>query len=65
LASDAGAFGADFKPTNQQQEVYQLLRKRLNATEKAYQKVIREDIEQFNKNLLREKKEPIVPEVIK
>jgi hypothetical protein len=30
LASDVGGFGADFKPTNQQVEVYDVFRKQLD-----------------------------------
>ncbi len=65
LASDVGAFGADFKPTDQQGDVYRVLKERLVAAEKSYKKIIKEDIQQINKNLLKEKKDPIIPDRVK
>lgn len=41
LASDVGANGADFKPTNQQKEVYQLLNQRLQEVQSAYDALVK------------------------
>ena len=64
LASDAGAFGADFKPTDQQQEVYTVLKDRLSVAEKAYKKIIKDELPRINNKLRNEKAEPIVPDKI-
>lgn len=64
LASDAGAFAADFKPTDQQGDVYLVLKERLIKANNSYQKILKEDIQQMNKNLLKEKVDPIVPDKI-
>lgn len=64
LASDTGAFGADFKPTDQQKEVYKVLKERLITAGDAYQKILKQDIQQLNKSLLKEKADPIVPSKI-
>ncbi len=52
LASDVGGFGADFKPTNQQVEVYTLFRKQLDDVQVQYQKLIKEEIPLFNQFLI-------------
>ncbi|MEZ4901351.1 MAG: hypothetical protein R2822_06100 [Spirosomataceae bacterium] len=41
LASDIGANGADFKPTNQQREVYAVLNERLQNVQNKYDSVIK------------------------
>lgn len=52
LASDAGGFGADFKPTNQQVEVYNGFRKQLDDIQAQYKKLINEEIPLFNEYLI-------------
>ena len=51
LASDLNASGIDFRPTDQQDEVYQVLHQRLQATQSAFEKLIKEDIPRFNEQL--------------
>jgi photosystem II stability/assembly factor-like uncharacterized protein len=51
LASDVGGFGADFKPTNQQVEVYNVFRKQLDDIQVQYQKLLNEEIPEFNRFL--------------
>ena len=51
LASDINASGIDFKPTNQQGEVYKVLNKRLVITKTAFEKLMEEDINEFSKQL--------------
>ena len=62
LSSDAAAYSADFKPTNQQKEVYTVLKDRLVKAQQAYQKILKEDLEQMNRTLTKEKIELIVPD---
>lgn len=52
LASDVGGFGADFKPTNQQVEVYNVFRKQLDDIQLQYKKLINEEIPLFNQYLI-------------
>jgi hypothetical protein len=52
LASDVGGFGADFKPTNQQVEVYNVFKKQLDDIQYQYQKLINEEIPVFNQFLI-------------
>lgn len=51
LASDINASGIDFKPTNQQSEVYQVLNKRLLNAKSQFDKLISNDISVFNEKL--------------
>ncbi|MBV6646415.1 MAG: glycosyl hydrolase [Cyclobacteriaceae bacterium] len=51
VASDINGSGIDFKPTNQQGEVYQVLNTRLTQVKDAFSQMIDEDIESFNKKL--------------
>ena len=51
LASDVGGFGADFKPTNQQVEVYNVFRKQLDDIQVQYQRLLNEEIPEFNRFL--------------
>ncbi len=51
LASDVGGFGADFKPTNQQVEVYNVFRKQLDDIQVQYQRLRNEEIPEFNRFL--------------
>jgi hypothetical protein len=53
LASDINGSGIDFKPTNQQGEVYQILNKRLVQTQQEFDKLVEEDIKAFNEKLNR------------
>ena len=48
LASDIGAFGADFKPTDQQREVYAIFNKRLKDVDAKFKKFIDVDIKKLN-----------------
>ena len=51
LASDLSASGIDFKPTDQQGAVYQVLNGRLTTTKKAFDELINDDIQAFNERL--------------
>jgi len=51
LASDINDSGIDFKPTNQQKEVYQILNKRLVTVKDEFDKLVNEDINAFNQKL--------------
>ncbi|SMD41875.1 Uncharacterized protein SAMN00777080_0409 [Aquiflexum balticum DSM 16537] len=52
LASDIGGFGADFRPTDQQMEVYGLFRKQLDDVQVQYKKLIDQEIPIFNRYLI-------------
>lgn len=51
LASDINSSGIDFKPTNQQGEVYEVLDERLKAAVKQFNELINTDIREFNEAL--------------
>jgi hypothetical protein len=51
LASDIGGFGVDFKPTDQQREVYEVLNERLVNAQTAYQKFFDTEVRQLNDQL--------------
>jgi len=51
LASDINGSGIDFKPTNQQGEVSEILNERLQNAVKQFEQIKKNDIEQFNKAL--------------
>ena len=51
LASDIGGFGADFKPTDQQREVYAIFNKRLKEVDAKFKKFINVEVEQLNSRL--------------
>jgi len=51
LASDIGGFGVDFKPTDQQREVYEVLNNRLAKAQTAYQKFFDTEVRQLNDQL--------------
>ena len=53
LASDINGSGIDFRPTNQQGEVYEVLNERLQEAVEQFDKIINEDIQKFNKALER------------
>jgi hypothetical protein len=52
LASDVGGFGADFRPTNQQMEVYGQFRKQLDDIQVQYKRLMDQEIPKFNQYLL-------------
>jgi len=54
LASDINSSGIDFKPTNQQGEVYEVLDERLQVAIEQFDELINEDIQEFNKALQRQ-----------
>ena len=54
LASDINSSGIDFKPTNQQGEVYEVLDERLQAAIEQFDELIQNDIQQFNRALQRQ-----------
>ncbi|MEL6560301.1 MAG: FlgD immunoglobulin-like domain containing protein [Bacteroidota bacterium] len=51
LASDLSASGIDFKPTDQQSAVYNVLNKRLMTSRNDFDELVKKDIEAFNKRL--------------
>ncbi len=55
LASDIGANGADFKPTDQQREVYTIFNKRLESVSERLKKFIKVDVRQLNNQLKKSK----------
>ena len=52
LNSDVSGFGADFKPSSQQVEVYDVFRKQLDNVQLQYKKLINEEIPIFNQYLI-------------
>lgn len=51
LGSDLGRFGADFAPTSQQQEVYEVLRERLNEAKVLMDRLLDVDLPALNEQL--------------
>ena len=51
LASEINYSGIDFKPTDQQGAVYEILNQRLQKTKGAFDELIDHDIAAFNKKL--------------
>ena len=51
LGSDVAAFGADFAPTTQQQEVYDVLKGRLDEARELMQRLLRIDLPALNEQL--------------
>ena len=51
MASDLSASGIDFKPTDQQNAVYQVLNKRLMSSKENFDELVTKDIEAFNQQL--------------
>ena len=51
VASDLSASGIDFRPTDQQGEVYRVLNKRLMTSKKQFDELLEEDIQAFNEKL--------------
>ena len=54
LASDINSSGIDFRPTNQQGEVYEVLDDRLQVAIQQFDELINKDIQEFNKALERQ-----------
>jgi hypothetical protein len=54
LASDINSSGIDFRPTDQQGEVYEVLDERLQAAIEQFDELINNDIQEFNKALQRQ-----------
>ena len=50
LGSDLTRFGADFKPTNQQIEVYKVLSKRLDEQQRSFNILMKDDYWDSEKN---------------
>ena len=51
LGSDVGAFGADFAPTTQQNEVYQVLKARLTEAQQLTERLLQVDLPALNEQL--------------
>jgi len=51
LASDITGKGADFKPTDQQEEVYSIFNKRLKAVDEKFKEFINVEVKKFNSEL--------------
>jgi len=51
LASDINGSGIDFRPTDQQGEVSEILNERLRNAVKQFEQIKKNDIEEFNKAL--------------
>jgi len=51
LASDIGGFGVDFKPTDQQREVYSIFNKRLETANTKFEKFMKVEVEKLNKQI--------------
>ena len=59
LASDVGASGADFRPTDQQLEVHDVLRERLERAAEETRAYFTSEVEPLNR-MLRERRIPVV-----
>ena len=51
LASDIGAFGADFKPTDQQRDVYAIFNKRLADANKKFETFMKVEVPKLNSQI--------------
>jgi hypothetical protein len=51
LASDIGASGIDFRPTDQQGEVYEILNKRLQIAREGFEQLMDKEVTTFNQKL--------------
>ncbi|MGB3145755.1 MAG: glycosyl hydrolase, partial [Maribacter sp.] len=51
LASDIGGFGADFKPTDQQREVYAIFNKRLKEVDIKFKEFMEVEVKKLNNQL--------------
>ncbi len=59
LGSDVGRFGADFAPTAQQQEVYELLEERFEEAKRLMDTLLEEDLQALNERL-RARRLPVI-----
>ena len=48
LASDIGSFGVDFKPTEQQRDVYGIFNKRLENANTKFEKFMKVEVPKLN-----------------
>ena len=55
LASDLSGHGIDFKPTDQQKEVYNIFNKRLDTINEKFKNFLAKEVEALNKQLLKSK----------
>lgn len=55
LASDLGAHGIDFKPTNQQQEVANIFNGRLKTISERFDRLVNSEVEKLNRQLEKSK----------
>lgn len=55
LASDLSGHGIDFKPTDQQKEVYDIFNKKLESINKRFKYFLAKEVEALNKQLLKSK----------
>lgn len=60
LASDINGSGIDFRPTNQQGEVYEVLDERLQNAIEQFDRLVNTDIQEFNRALQRENRKIII-----
>ena len=51
LASDIGGFGSDFKPTDQQREVYAIFNKRLKEVDAKFKQFMDVEVKKLNVQL--------------
>ena len=51
LASDIGGHGIDFKPTDQQRDVYEIFNKRLENVNEKFKKFLNTEVERLNRQL--------------
>jgi predicted CopG family antitoxin len=51
LASDIGSFGVDFKPTDQQRDVYGIFNKRLENTNTKFEKFMKVEVPKLNSQI--------------
>ena len=51
LASDIGAFGVDFKPTDQQRDVYAIFNKRLEEANKKFERFMKVQVPKLNNQI--------------
>ena len=51
LASDIGGHGIDFKPTDQQRNVYEIFNKRLENVNEKFKKFLNTEVDRLNRQL--------------
>ncbi|MFC4219373.1 WD40/YVTN/BNR-like repeat-containing protein [Flagellimonas marina] len=65
LASDITAFGVDFKPTDQQEEVYSIFNKRLKDVDAKFKRFMNVEIKTFNDQLKKSELQILLDKKIK